>query len=255
MTSKSENLISQAPNTQAPNPLLAARNLHKTYRVGGEDLRVLRGVDLSIHDGEMLAILGRSGSGKSTLLHLLGGLDRPTAGSVHFDGRDLYRLRGAEFDHFRNRHLGFVFQFYHLLPELTALENVTIAAMLSRSVLGWPRVRREVRGRAAELLERVGLKDRMRHRPNKLSGGERQRVAIARSLINEPRLLLCDEPTGNLDADTGRSILDLFSQLHAEGQTLVLVTHDDNVAAAADRVVELVAGRVEGGEGSRQGRT
>ena len=171
MHSDDRNPSPQVPKSPSPPPqLLAANALEKTYRVGGEDLRVLRGVDLSIHDGEMLAILGRSGSGKSTLLHLLGGLDRPSAGSVHFDGRDLYRLRGAEFDHFRNRHLGFVFQFYHLLPELTSLENVTIAAMLGYSVLGWPRKRSHFRGRAAELLERVGLKDRMRHRPNKLSG-------------------------------------------------------------------------------------
>ena len=238
--------VPKSPSPQVPPQLLAANALEKTYRVGGEDLHVLRGVDLSIHEGEMLAILGRSGSGKSTLLHLLGGLDRPTAGSVHFDGRDLYKLRGAEFDHFRNRRMGFVFQFYHLLPELTALENVVIAAMLSQSVFGWPAKRSHFRGRAAMLLERVGLKDRMKHRPNKLSGGERQRVAIARSLINDPALLLCDEPTGNLDADTGRSILEQFSQLHEEGQTLVLVTHDDNVAAAADRVVHLAAGRIEG---------
>jgi ABC-type lipoprotein export system ATPase subunit len=230
---------------QELNPILEAHGLQKTYRVGTSDLQVLRGVDLTLERGELLAILGRSGSGKSTLLHLLGGLDRPTAGTVLFEGEDLYRMKGAALDRYRNRHLGFVFQFYHLLPELSALENVTIAAMLSRSFTGWANQRSHFRGRAEMLLERVGLKDRMRHRPNKLSGGERQRVAIARSLINEPAVLLADEPTGNLDADTGRSILELFAELHADGQTLVLVTHDDNVAAAADRVVTLVNGEIE----------
>ena len=228
--------------------LLVARGLTKTYQMGSASLEVLRGVDVSVYRGEMLAILGRSGSGKSTLLHLLGGLDRPDGGRVDFDGQDLFGLRGAKLDHYRNRHVGFVFQFYHLLPELSALENVTVAAMLGRSVWGWPGVRREVRQRAEALLDRVGLGGRMRHRPAKLSGGERQRVAIARALINEPAVLLADEPTGNLDADTGQSILGLFHELHREGQTMVLVTHDAKVADAADRVVTLVQGRLSGGE-------
>lgn len=230
--------------TQQSPTILSVESLTKTYRVGGADLHVLRGVDLSLHSNEMLAILGRSGSGKSTLLHLMGGLDRPTSGTVSFRGEDLYKRRGAALDFYRNRHVGFVFQFYHLLPELSAFENVTVAAMLSRSVLGWPKARSEVRERAAALLERVGLQDRMKHRPNKLSGGERQRVAIARALINQPDVLLADEPTGNLDAETGGSILELFHELHAGGQTLVLVTHDAKVAAAADRVVTLEAGRI-----------
>ena len=214
--------------------------------MGGTELRVLRGVDVAVGEGEMLAILGRSGSGKSTLLHLLGGLDRPDGGEVLFQGQDLFRFRGARLDRYRNRHVGFVFQFYHLLPELTALENVVMGAMLGESVLRWPRVRRGVRARAEALLERVGLGPRMRHRPSKLSGGERQRVAIARALINEPAVLLADEPTGNLDADTGHAILELFHELHADGQAMVLVTHDQKVADAADRVVTLVQGRLSG---------
>ena len=240
-----EAVLEDHPITQSPShQILHATGLHKTYRMGTTSLEVLRGVDVTLHTGEMLAILGRSGSGKSTLLHLLGGLDRPDEGHVMFNGQDLAHFSGGggELDRYRNRHVGFVFQFYHLLPELTALENVTIAAMLGRSVLAWPSVRKDVKERAAALLDRVGLGDRLKHRPAKLSGGERQRVAIARALINEPDVLLADEPTGNLDADTGRAILDLFRGLHAEGQTMVFVTHDDKVAAAADRVVTLVGG-------------
>jgi len=214
--------------------------------MGSADLHVLKGVDIELHTGEMLAILGRSGSGKSTLLHLLGGLDRPDTGTVHFNDQNLFRLRGSALDRYRNRHVGFVFQSYHLLPELNALENVALGAMLGHSALAWPGVRGRTRQRAATLLERVGLADRLKHRPSKLSGGERQRVAIARALINEPNVLLADEPTGNLDADTGRDILELFHELHADGQTLALVTHDEKVAAAADRVVTLVNGRLAG---------
>lgn len=224
--------------------ILRAQALGKTFRMGSTALNVLRGVDVEMKRGEMLAILGRSGSGKSTLLHLLGGLDKPDAGTVEFNGQNLFRLSGGKLDRYRNRHVGFVFQFYHLLPELSALENVTIGAMLGSTVLGWPGRKKEFRERAERLLERVGLKDRLRHRPNKLSGGERQRVAIARALINQPDVLLADEPTGNLDADTGGEILKLFHELHDEGQTMVLVTHDDKVAGAADRVVTLIDGRL-----------
>ncbi|MEM9420863.1 MAG: ABC transporter ATP-binding protein [Planctomycetota bacterium] len=224
--------------------ILQATNLHKRYRMGSSDLHVLKGVDVELHPGEMLAILGRSGSGKSTLLHLLGGLDQPNDGTVLFNQQNLFRLSGGALDRYRNRHVGFVFQFYHLLPELSALENVTIGAMLGSTVLGWPGKKRQVRERAESLLERVGLKERMKHRPAKLSGGERQRVAIARALINEPDVLLADEPTGNLDVDTGGSILELFHELHDEGQTMVLVTHDAKVAEAADRVVTLVNGQL-----------
>lgn len=225
-------------------PILRAKELHKRYRMGSTDLHVLRGVDVELAHGEMLAILGRSGSGKSTLLHLLGGLDRPDSGTVDFNGQNLFRLAGGKLDRYRNRHVGFVFQFYHLLPELSALENVTIGAMLGHSVFGWPGVKKQVNERAKMLLHRVGLDERMKHRPAKLSGGERQRVAIARALINEPDVLLADEPTGNLDVETGGSILELFHDLHRDGQTMVLVTHDENVANAADRVVTLERGKL-----------
>lgn len=225
-------------------PILRAESIEKTYRMGGKDLRVLKGVDCDVRPGELLAILGRSGSGKSTLLHLLGGLDRPDGGTVTYDGEDVYSRRGRALDRYRNHSVGFVFQFYHLLPELTALENVTVAAMLQRGVTGWLGVKKQLTERATGLLDQMGLADRMKHRPSKLSGGERQRVAIARALINQPRVLLADEPTGNLDQETGASILELFDELHAGGQTTVMVTHDPKVAAAADRVVTLVGGQL-----------
>jgi len=228
-----------------PSAMLSARGLHKHFRLGGQDLHVLKGVDLDVAERQWVAILGRSGSGKSTLLHLLGGLDRPDGGRVVFQGTNLFELRGAALDHYRARRAGFVFQFYHLLPELTALENVLVAAMISRGVGRWVAERSDVRDRAVALLGRVGLGERLKHRPNKLSGGERQRVAIARALINNPAVLLADEPTGNLDADTGRSIIELFQGLHADGQTIVMVTHDDNVAAAADRQVTLTRGVID----------
>ena len=224
--------------------IIQATNLKRSFHEAGRELHVLRGVDLSIHQGEWLTILGRSGSGKSTLLHLIGGLDRPTSGSVVFDGTNIFSLHGGKLDRYRNQHAGFVFQFYHLLPELTALENVLIGSMLGSSILGWPGKRKAARARAVEILDRVGLADRMTHRPAKLSGGERQRVAIARALVNRPSVLLTDEPTGNLDTDTAGSILDLFRKLHREGQTIVMVTHDQTVAKAGDRVVTLVKGKL-----------
>ncbi|XAM00846.1 ABC transporter ATP-binding protein [Phycisphaeraceae bacterium D3-23] len=226
--------------------ILHATNLKRTFTEAGRALAVLRGVDLSVTRGEWLSILGRSGSGKSTLLHLIGGLDRPTAGKVLFNGgTDITQLRGGKLDRYRNNHVGLVFQQYHLLPELSALENVLIGAMLGHGLLAWPGKRKAARDRALQLLERVGLKDRLTHRPNKLSGGERQRVAIARALINQPRLLLADEPTGNLDIDTSASIMDLFRDLHQDGQTLVMVTHDHAVAKKGDRTVTLTKGKLE----------
>lgn len=225
-------------------PLLQTRDLHRRYRMGGEDVHVLRGVDMTVHEGEWLAILGASGSGKSTLLHLLGGLDQPSQGGVSFRGQQVWTQSAARINDYRHRHVGFVFQFYHLLPELTALENVLISSMVSLSPLGWLGVRSKQRQRALQLLEQLGLSHRLKHRPNRMSGGERQRVAIARALINQPALLLADEPTGNLDAQIGAQILEVFQQVHRQGQTIVMVTHDQRIADAADRVVRLESGRV-----------
>ena len=233
-------------NDASAKTLLHAGDLHKTYRMGGQDLHVLRGVNVAVHQGEWLAILGASGSGKSTLLHLLGGLDWPNRGAVQFDGADVYSMGSAAVDRYRSNSVGFVFQFYHLLPELTALENVLIAAMVGRSTFAWPGVKSTVRARARELLEQLGLGERLRHRPAKLSGGERQRVAIARALVNNPPLLLADEPTGNLDADTGKRLLDVFAQFHQRGQTIVMVTHDMNIAQKAQRRLVLEEGRLKG---------
>lgn len=226
--------------------ILHARDLHKHYRTGGEDLHVLRGVDFAVRTGEWVCILGSSGSGKSTLLHLLGGLDTPDRGTVRFHEQELFSLSGPRRDRFRNAHVGFVFQFYHLLPELNALENTLISAMVGRSLLRWASEKRELRQRGRELLSELGLSDRLRHRPSQLSGGERQRVAIARALINRPEVLLADEPTGNLDRTTGGRILDTLADLHRKGQTIVMVTHDTAVADRADRVVKLENGRVVG---------
>jgi lipoprotein-releasing system ATP-binding protein len=227
-------------------PLLASNDLHKHYRMGGEDLHILRGVDLSVAAGQWVAVLGASGSGKSTLLHLLGGLDRPDAGHVLFEGRDVFNGSGLSLDLYRSLKVGFVFQFYHLLPEFTALENVLMAARVAHSVLAWARVRGTFHRRAVDLMTRMGLGERLRHRPNRLSGGERQRVAIARALINQPAVLLADEPTGNLDVNTGGQIIDLLRQFHDAGQTIVMVTHDERVAAAADRRLRLESGRLKG---------
>ena len=244
ITSHDSNASASASDTAPGEPLLNVEALHKHYRLGGEDLHVLRGVDLHVTAGEWLAILGRSGSGKSTLLHLLGGLDRPDAGSVSFHGQNIFRYRGGKLDRYRNRRVGFVFQFYHLLPELTALENVVIGAMIGRSTLTWPAARGALRRRARALLGQVGLGERLKHRPNKLSGGERQRVAIARALINQPEVLLADEPTGNLDLETSGAILELLTELNRAGQTLVLVTHDTQVASLAHRQHTLQAGQL-----------
>ncbi len=225
--------------------LLQATGLRKMYRMGGQSLEVIRGVDLSVTRGQWLAILGASGSGKSTLLHLLGGLDRPSQGSVVFDKQNIFAMRGPRLDRYRNRHVGFVFQFYHLLPELNVIENVLLAAMISRSVPAWAGARSQQRPRALKLLDRLGLSHRLNHRPAKLSGGERQRVAIARALINQPDVLLADEPTGNLDAQTGDQILEVLQEFHQAGQTIVMVTHDHRIAQAADRVITLRDGKLD----------
>ena len=226
--------------------ILKAENVHKSYKMGATRVVVLKGVDLAVRQGEFVAVVGASGSGKSTLLHLLGGLDRPDKGRIQFQGRDVNRMGARELNQYRNERVGFVFQFYHLLDELNVLENVVLPAMVSRSVLGWLMARHQARRRGAELLEQLGLQARARHKPYQLSGGERQRVAIGRALMNEPQLLLADEPTGNLDSATGNGILNVLETLNRAGQTIVLVTHDERVARRAQRIITLVDGRVKG---------
>jgi lipoprotein-releasing system ATP-binding protein len=222
-------------------PLLAARALTKTYTMGKRTLEVLRGVNLDVARGEFLALRGASGAGKSTLLHLIGGLDSPNAGEIFFNGQNLVKFSESELTRFRNRRVGFVFQAYHLLPELDALENVCLPARVARISAA----QAETRGR--DLLERVGLKNRLDHKPSELSGGEQQRVAIARALINEPELLLADEPTGNLDSHTGGEIIELLKSLRVEKRmTLIIATHDAKVAAHAQGVIELTDGRIAG---------
>jgi len=227
-------------------PILQAHDLHKTYRVGEGALHVLRGVSLSVERGQWVSVVGRSGSGKSTLLHLLGGLDVADSGEVMFERLRVTSLGRGKVDQYRAKEVGFVFQFYHLLPELNALENVMVAGMVRHGVFGWAGQKSAMRQRAMALLESVGLKDRIKHKPAKLSGGERQRVAIARALMNEPALLLADEPTGNLDSKTSSEIVSLLGQLHEQGQTIVMVTHDDGVAQEADVAMTLVEGVLVG---------
>ncbi len=233
-------------------PLLEARGLFKTYRKGAIGVPVLQGVDLVVQPQEMLAIVGQSGSGKSTLLHLLGTLDQPDDGELYFDGHRIDTLGRRGRDVLRNRHLGMIFQAYHLLPELSAIENVLMPAMIRHGALAYWAKRGKLRQRASELLELVGLGHRTKHKPRELSGGEMQRTAIARALMNEPRLLLADEPTGNLDRATSEGVLELLRRLNQEkwlnqkhGLTVVMVTHDHSIAAQADRTVTLVEGRIE----------
>jgi len=225
--------------------ILKAEGLHKSYRMGATEVQVLKGVNLNVKKGEFVAIIGASGSGKSTLLHILGALDKPTSGVVTFEKQDLRRFRAGKLNRFRNRMVGFVFQFYHLLDELSVLENVFLPAMTSKSIIGWFACRRQVKTRAKELLAQMGLAERIKHKPYQLSGGERQRVAIGRALMNEPRLLLADEPTGNLDSATGNGILEVLEKLNRAGQTIVMVTHDERIAQRAGRIVTLVDGKIE----------
>jgi lipoprotein-releasing system ATP-binding protein len=219
--------------------LLEVSDVCKGFAKGNTWLDVLKEVTLEVSGGEMLAIVGPSGSGKSTLLYLIGALERPDRGMIRFHGRDIFQLSEPEQAEFRNRHVGFVFQFHHLLPELTALENVMLPGLIAH------RVRREVRGEATALLTTMGLAERMEHRPGELSGGEQQRVAIARALVNHPDLVLADEPTGNLDRQSGEAIQGLLRSLNQERQqTFIVVTHNEGFAKALDRTVRLIDGEL-----------
>ena len=232
-----------SPMPATAQPILRAATLSKSFQMGESVVQVLKRVDLTINQGEFVAIEGRSGSGKSTLLHILGALDDPDSGSIDYDGRNIVAMSGAAKSRLRNQDFGFVFQFYHLLPELNVIENVLLSAMVRYSWFGFRSNRRELRTRATELLESLGMGHRLRHRPSQLSGGERQRVAIARALMNQPRVLYADEPTGNLDAETGRQIMGVLEKLHREkSQTIVMVTHDRTIARQADRVLVLREG-------------
>jgi lipoprotein-releasing system ATP-binding protein len=247
------NVIS-APIPTAPQPttepVLTARDLCKSFVMGDSTLHVLKHLDLTVQPGEMIAIEGRSGSGKSTLLHVLAGLDSADTGTVFVEGDEVsvsgFNFRDRRMARLRNEKFGFVFQFYHLLPELNALQNAMLAAMIQNSWLGFFGKRQAIEKRATELLTQLGLSHRLKHRSSHLSGGERQRVAIARALMNSPRILFADEPTGNLDAETGRQIMDLLETLHRDhGQTIVMVTHDRSLAREADRVLVLKDGKLE----------
>ena len=252
---------------KAGSVLLKADDIHKTYQLGRVNVPVLKGASITVGQGEWVSILGASGSGKSTLLHILGDLDSPDRNSGHamFNGRDIHTMSGRDRNYYRNNTVGFVFQFYHLLPELPVLENAIVPALIRKRGAAWwqllllagivpgliaeqivqKRALRDARDRATAMLESYGLGHRLHHRPRELSGGERQRVAIVRALVNQPQVLLADEPTGNLDEETGAEILKLIHDEHDKGLTIVMVTHDINVANRADRIVRLHQGKVQ----------
>ncbi len=226
--------------------ILCTQDLGKHYRLRGKEIPVLRDINLQLEEGEMLALLGASGAGKSTLLYLLGLLDQPSSGTVIYDGTPVQELSTRERAQLRHRKIGFVFQFYHLIPELTALQNVKLGQMMLSSPLQYLKQRKAIHKKALDLLTNVGLDQRLHHRPAELSGGERQRVAIARALISNPRVILADEPTGNLDSATAEGVLDILFRLNREqGIAFVLVTHNEELARRCDRVVRLKDGLVE----------
>lgn len=225
--------------TAARDSMIEVSGLTRSFTIGAQKVEVLRGIDLSVSRGERVAVVGASGAGKTTLMHILGALDRPTDGRVLFEGTDIFSLRGGALDAFRNQTVGFVFQFHQLLPEFNALENVMMPALIAR------KGRKEASDAAARLLEEVGLGHRLAHKPGELSGGEQQRVAIARSLVMSPRLLLADEPTGNLDSRTSDEIYRLMQSLHeAHGLTMIIVTHSESLAARLDRTIHMEDGLI-----------
>jgi lipoprotein-releasing system ATP-binding protein len=222
------------------NKILITKDLHKTYNNGPQKVEVIKGIDLEVESGEVVVIIGPSGVGKSTLLHLIGGLDKPTAGEVIIDNKDIFALNDHQLAVFRNRSIGFVFQFHHLLPEFTAFENVIIPGMMYRRDLA------QLEQEAQNILSDVGLAERLNHRPTQLSGGEQQRVAVARALINKPRLILADEPTGNLDKKNSESLYNLILSLNKKlDQTFIIVTHNELMAKNANRVIELEDGKIK----------
>jgi len=227
-------------------PAILVEGVHKSYQLGRQELHVLRDVDCSVAEGEFVSIVGASGSGKSTLLHLVGLLDRADEGRITLSGRDVSGLSSKSRNAIRRHDVGFVFQFYHLFSELNVLDNAMLPAMVDTPLLKWLSRRSDRREKAAAVLDEVGLGDRLKHRPRELSGGERQRVAIARALMNEPEILLADEPTGNLDSKTGAKIMKLLNRYNKKGQTILMVTHDSGIAAQTDRVMHLVDGRMAG---------
>jgi lipoprotein-releasing system ATP-binding protein len=226
-------------------PFLQVNDVCKSFRLGHQTINVLNGINLTLQRGEMLAMIGASGAGKSTFLHILGTLDRPTSGTVLYEGQDVFRLSEAELATFRNRRIGFVFQFHHLLPEFSALENTFLPALMQK------RPKEEMLKAATALLSDVGLEHRLHHKPGELSGGEQQRVAVARALIQNPDLVLADEPTGNLDTHTGETIFELLKTLNQQrGTAFVIVTHNERLAEQADRVIHVVDGKIDGESGT-----
>ena len=232
--------------------MISVKNLKKTYFLGGEEVHALDDVSLSIKEHEFVAIIGQSGSGKSTFMNMLGCLDRPDSGEITLDGTDILKCKEKELSMIRNKKIGFIFQQFHLLPKLSALENVELPLIYQ----GMPTKKR--REKAVKALKEVGLEQRMNHKPNQLSGGQQQRVAIARALVGEPSLILADEPTGNLDSRSGKEIMTLLHNLHEEGNTIVLITHDNNVAMEAPRQVQISDGKIikdSGGEAEYEDHT
>jgi len=221
--------------------MLAAIDIHKYYDHPSGKIHVLKGIKLEVRPGDVMAIVGPSGAGKSTLLHIMGGLDKPGEGEIVFEGDNIYKLNDRQRAQIRNKKVGFIFQFYHLLPEFTALENVILPAMVAKDGASLD----ALKARGISLLDKVGLSHRYEHKPQELSGGEQQRVAIARALINEPKVILCDEPTGNLDSESGKGVIDLLMELNKKNkQTLVIVTHDDAVARRSHKVVNMRDGKI-----------